>query len=212
MRCIRAALEQGELAALVSALPSADVRARRSDLLRHAEVLQHAFEQHTVVPLEFGTLFASDDDVVAELLEPRYEDLVALLQRLDGLVELTVRAFYDENRVLAAIVRDDPRSLRCAAGAPRPSRLGEAVAEALAAAGPVTRTRSLRSCPPSRTRRSSKSASPNSRSSELRSSSAVRRRRIGRAGRGRRAVRRRDPLQAHRAAAAHHFVSEQWAS
>lgn len=128
------AVEHGELAALVSELPTADVRARRRDLLRHAEVLQQAFEQRTVLPLEFGTLFANDDDVVAELLEPRYEALVALLQRLEGLVELTVRAFYDENAVLAAIVRDDPQiaALRGAGVQAQQVLLGEAVAEALA--------------------------------------------------------------------------------
>jgi hypothetical protein len=127
-------LEHGELAALVSELPSADVRARRRDLLRHAEVLQQVFERRTVVPLEFGTLFASEDDVVSDLLESRYEDLVALLQRLDGLVELTVRAFYDESLVFAAIVQDEPEvaALRGAGGQAQQVRLGEAVAEALA--------------------------------------------------------------------------------
>jgi gas vesicle protein GvpL/GvpF len=127
-------LEHGELAALVSELPSADIRARRRDLLRHAEVLRKAFERRTVVPLEFGTLFASEDDVVADLLEPRYEDLIALLQGLDGLVELTVRAFYDETGVFAAIVRDDPEvaALRGAGDQAQQVRLGEAVAEALA--------------------------------------------------------------------------------
>jgi hypothetical protein len=127
-------IEHGELVALVSELPSADIRARRRDLLRHAEVLQQAFDRRTVVPLEFGTLFASEDDVVAELLEPRYEDLVALLQRLDGLVELTVRAFYDEAGVLAEIVRDEREvaALRGAGGQAEQVRLGEAVAAALA--------------------------------------------------------------------------------
>jgi hypothetical protein len=127
-------IEHGELVALVSELPSADIRARRRDLLRHAEVLQHAFDRRTVVPLEFGTLFASEDDVVADLLEPRYEDLVALLQQLDGLVELTVRGFYDEDGVLAAIVRDEPEvaALRGAGGQAQQVRLGEAVAAALA--------------------------------------------------------------------------------
>jgi hypothetical protein len=127
-------VEHGELSALVSELPSADVRARRRDLLRHAEVLQKAFDRRTIVPLEFGTLFASEDDVVAELLEARYEDLVALLQRLDGLVELTVRGFYDEDGVLGAIVRDDPEvaALRGASGQAQQVRLGESVAAALA--------------------------------------------------------------------------------
>jgi gas vesicle protein GvpL/GvpF len=127
-------LEHGELAALVSGLPSADVRARRRDLLRHAEVLQQAFEKHTVVPLGFGTVFDSGDDVVRELLEPRYEELVDLLQRLDGLVELTLRAFYDDDAVLAAIVHDEPQvaALRGSAAHGDQVRLGEAVAQALA--------------------------------------------------------------------------------
>lgn len=127
-------LEHGELAALVSDLSSPNVRARRRDLLRHANVLQQAFEGQTVVPLRFGTVFSSDEDVVAELFGLRYEDLVALLQRLDGLGELTMRAFYDETGVLTAIVRDTPEvaGLRGAGGPAEQVRLGEAVAEALA--------------------------------------------------------------------------------
>src|SRR5438067_2961165 len=127
-------LEHGELAALVSELPSADVRARRRDLLRHADVLRQAFERETVIPLGFGTVFDSGEDVVSDLLEPRYEELVSLLQSLDGLVELTVRAFYDEAAVLAAIVLDDPQvaALRGASGHAAQVQLGEAVADALA--------------------------------------------------------------------------------
>ena len=127
-------LEYGELAALVSELPSADIRARRRDLLRHEEVLQQAFEQRTILPLGFGTVFASGEDVIADLLEPRYEELVALLHSLDGLVELTVRAFYDESRVLAAIVRDEPRiaALRGSSSPADQVALGEAVAQVLA--------------------------------------------------------------------------------
>lgn len=127
-------VEHGELAALVSDLPSADIRARRRDLLRHAEVLQQAFERRTILPLGFGTVFASSEDVVADLLEPRYEELVAMLQSLDGLVELTLRALYDEAGVLAAVVRDEPRiaSLRGSSNPADQVALGEAVAKALA--------------------------------------------------------------------------------
>jgi len=127
-------LEHGELAALVSELPSADIRARRRDLLRHADVLQQAFERRAILPLGFGTVFASSEDVVAELLEPRYEELVALLQSLDGLVELTLRALYDEAGVLAAVVRDEPRiaALRGSSNPADQVALGEAVAHALA--------------------------------------------------------------------------------
>jgi gas vesicle protein GvpL/GvpF len=127
-------VEHGELAAIVSPLASADVRARRRDLLRHAEVLQQAFARSAVVPLGFGTVFASDDDVVSDLLEPRYEELVELLHRLDGLVELTVRALYDESAVLAGIVAGEPRiaALRGSSNPADQVALGEAVAHALA--------------------------------------------------------------------------------
>jgi len=127
-------LEHGELAALISELPSADIRARRRDLLRHADVLQQAFERRAILPLGFGTVFASSEDVVAELLEPRYEELVALLQSFDGLVELTLRALYDEAGVLAAVVRDEPRiaALRGSTNPADQVALGEAVAHALA--------------------------------------------------------------------------------
>lgn len=128
-------LEHGELTALVSAVEDAEIRARRRDLLSHADVVQRAFERATVVPLRFGTVFASRDDVVAGFLEPRYEELVQLLTQLDGLVELTVRAFYEEEPVLAEIVREEAEvaGLRNRADPGAQIRLGEAVAQALAA-------------------------------------------------------------------------------
>jgi hypothetical protein len=126
-----------QLAAIVSPVPSPSVRARRRDLIRHSEILQDAFERDTVVPLRFGTVFAREADVVADLLEPRHDELVTVLRRLAGTVELTVRAFYDEDAVLGEIVRGDRAvaALRGAAdGNPALGlQLGEAVAAALAA-------------------------------------------------------------------------------
>ena len=124
-------VRHGELAAIVSAIPSAKVRARRQDLMRHTDVLQAAFDRDTVVPMRFGTVFPSGEELVAELLEPRHDDLVALLRRFGGLAELTVRAFFLEEPVLAEIVREDRQVARLRGGGDR-LRLGEAVANALA--------------------------------------------------------------------------------
>lgn len=126
-----ALVRHGELAAIVSSIPSSTVQARRQELIRHSDVLQAAFERDTVVPLRFGTVFPSGDDLVADLLEPRHDDLVALLRRFVGLAELTVRAFFLEEPVLAEIVREDRGVARLRGGADR-LRLGEAVAAALA--------------------------------------------------------------------------------
>jgi hypothetical protein len=120
------------LAALVSDVPSAGVRARRRDLLAHSDVLQSAFATGTVVPLRFGTVFVDDAAVAEELLGERHDALESLLEQLDGTAELSVRASYVEDAVLAEIVRDDARVARLRAQS-RDVELGEAVAAALVA-------------------------------------------------------------------------------
>ena len=122
-------VEHGELAAVTSPFAGSELRARRRDLLRHAEIVQRTFDRGTVVPLRFGAVV---DDVVSDLLEPRYDELRSLLRSLDGLVEVTLRAFYREEDVLRAIMRDEPR-LAGLRGKAAPVQLGEAVARALAA-------------------------------------------------------------------------------
>jgi hypothetical protein len=134
-------LEYGELAALVSALDSPEVRARRRDLLRHMEVLRSAFADQIVLPLRFGTVFDGPEEVERELLAARYEELVALLQEFDGLAELRVHASFRQEAVLAEIVREDRgvarlRELTRNAGPdadPLRVQLGEAVARGIEA-------------------------------------------------------------------------------
>jgi Gas vesicle synthesis protein GvpL/GvpF len=133
-------VEHGELAAIVSDAPPGQLRAKRRDVLRHTEVLQRALENETVLPLAFGIVFASRTSVVDDLLVARYEELVELMHRFDALIELTVRAFYREDAVLAEIVREDRAisELREATQTGAVSeaarvRLGEAVAQQLEA-------------------------------------------------------------------------------
>jgi|SRR5579862_839517 len=133
-------LEHGELAAIASDLQPGLVRAKRRDVLRHMEVLQRALETETVLPLAFGIVFGDRASVVDDLLVARYEELVGLLHRFDGLVELTVRAFYREDFVLAEIVRDDRGIARLRDSGRRGAvsqrtqiHLGEAVAHQLEA-------------------------------------------------------------------------------
>jgi len=102
------AVKSGELAALVSALPEQQFRIRRRDLLSHLSVLEDAFGAGTVIPCAFGMVLASDDAVVREFLDPRREELLGLLSRLDGYGQLNVRVSYDEQVVLEEIVRADP--------------------------------------------------------------------------------------------------------
>jgi len=130
----------GDLAAIVSSLPSGEVRIRRSDLVNHLRVLEHAFAEATVVPCAFGMVLMSEEAVRDEFLEPRREELVALLQRLDGHGQLNVRVTYDQDVVLQEVVEADPmiahlreqtRALDEEAGYSLRMQLGERVATAL---------------------------------------------------------------------------------
>jgi Gas vesicle synthesis protein GvpL/GvpF len=131
----------GEVAALVSSV-SPPIRAKRRELMSHAEVLNDISTSATVVPLRFGTIFHDPDSVVTEFLEPRHDELAKLLETLAGRAELMVKAYYVEEAILAEIVREDRHVARLrAATLERPPaaahaeriELGRAVAAALEA-------------------------------------------------------------------------------
>jgi hypothetical protein len=137
------ALADGAVAALVSSLPPGELRIRRRDLLSHLRVLEDAFAETTVVPCAFGMVLSSEDAVRSEFLEPRRDDLLALLQRLQGHEQLNVRVMYREDVVLQEIVAGDPeiaqlreqtRGLAEDAGYSLRMQLGELVAAALGSA------------------------------------------------------------------------------
>jgi hypothetical protein len=97
-----------DLAALVSAVEP-PIRAKRRELLSHAEVLNAAIAAGAVVPLRFGYLFPDEETLIADFLRPRGDELTSLLSELAGLVELTLKGFYRQDAVLAEIVRTNPR-------------------------------------------------------------------------------------------------------
>jgi hypothetical protein len=116
-------VERDGLAALVSKLPNGQLRARRRDLTRHLRALEETFAQATVVPCPFGTVLPSEEAVETYLLEARRDELVDLLDRLEGRVQMTVKATHEEDEILREIVSAEPEIARLRQ---RTSRLGEA--------------------------------------------------------------------------------------
>jgi hypothetical protein len=105
-------VDHREIAALTSRVEGTKIRARRRDLLSHSQVLSTALEQGTVLPLRFGVVFQSEEELVDSFLRPRHDELTALLRTFEGRVELSVKAFYREDAILAEIVRENPRIAR----------------------------------------------------------------------------------------------------
>ncbi|MCD0485930.1 GvpL/GvpF family gas vesicle protein [Streptacidiphilus sp. ASG 303] len=128
-------LREGPLAAVVADAPER-VRPRRRDLMTHQELLLALAEEGAVLPMRFG-MVARDENVVRDQLATGREAHLAALDRLDGRVEMNLKAL-PASDALAALVTEEPKVRRLREEARRRPgyeanlRLGEAVSEALA--------------------------------------------------------------------------------
>jgi hypothetical protein len=127
----------GDLAVVVSEI-DAEARVRRDDLLAHARVLETLVEGGTVLPMRFGTIVENDQEAAYNIIESGKTGLTSLLESLDGHVQLTVKAYHQEDEALKDLLGQRPeiRSLRDQAASGPASyqsqvQLGEAVAVAL---------------------------------------------------------------------------------
>jgi Gas vesicle synthesis protein GvpL/GvpF len=98
------------LAALVTECPDAPI-ARRAELMAHAQVLEQVVETETVLPMQFGMCMPDDQTVRHELLVAHRPRLGALLDQLDGTVQLTVKVVYREDDALREVLHRSPRLL-----------------------------------------------------------------------------------------------------
>jgi Gas vesicle synthesis protein GvpL/GvpF len=101
----------GELAALVSDVEAGPLVAARG-LRAHWRVLEEAASKATVLPVRFGTVMENDGAVIDQFLAPRHDRLVAQLTELSGKVQLSVKAFYEEDRLMRGVVESSPAVAR----------------------------------------------------------------------------------------------------
>ena len=101
-------VREGELAVVVSDLPLDQPPGRAPDVVAHHEVLDAIAGATSVVPVQFGSLLASEEDVREDLLLARGDDFAALLEELAGRAQMNLRASYLDDVVLAEVVREDP--------------------------------------------------------------------------------------------------------
>jgi hypothetical protein len=134
-------IEGDGVAALVSPVDDAEIRLKRRDLHRHLRVIEAAFQATTILPCPFGTTVESESDLEHGVLAGARERLLAGLARLQGTVQMNVKATYDEEALLRELVATDPQiaalreRTRAAgdAGYYERLQLGEIVAERIGA-------------------------------------------------------------------------------
>ena len=96
-------LDAGGLAAVVGPVPGDDELTAQS-LWRREELLESLMAERDVLPVRFGTRFASEEEAARAVTAQR-ESLFAALDRVRGAVELSVRGPAEARDALRAIAR-----------------------------------------------------------------------------------------------------------
>jgi Gas vesicle synthesis protein GvpL/GvpF len=129
-----------DLAAVVSDAPRDGYDVTRENLLAHQRVITQAMTRSDVLPVSFGTVAESDQQVQEQLLYGAADELHRALAEVRGCIELELKVLWNEERLFAEIVaeNDDIRALRDSfAGQPPEAtqyeriQLGELVAAAI---------------------------------------------------------------------------------
>jgi len=102
-------IESDGIAAIVSPVDDPEIRLKRQDLNRHLRVIESAFATTTILPCPFGTTVESKSDLEEAVLAGAREQLLAGLTRLEGTVQMNVKAMYDEEALLRELLAVDPQ-------------------------------------------------------------------------------------------------------
>lgn len=100
-------VELGDVAALTSEVPDTEVVGVPAEIRAYAAVLDGVAAERPVLPMRFGTAVLDEKALEQAFPIDRRGALAGDLHRLDGLAQLTVRARYVQDAVLAELITDD---------------------------------------------------------------------------------------------------------
>ncbi len=95
-----------ELAAVVSDTPIVIYDPTRENILAHEFVNETVMREFTVIPMSFGTVFRSEEDV-GQLLRSTYEAFTGVLETMKDKIEFGVQIRWDRDRVIESIEQDN---------------------------------------------------------------------------------------------------------
>ncbi|HET8655909.1 MAG TPA: GvpL/GvpF family gas vesicle protein [Longimicrobiaceae bacterium] len=91
-----------ELAAVVSDTPIRIYDPTRENVLAHEFVNETVMREYTVIPMSFGTLFRTQEDIV-ELLKSTYQAFDDVLEKMKDKIEFGLKVLWDREKVIASI-------------------------------------------------------------------------------------------------------------
>src|SRR3989454_1379913 len=95
-----------DIAAVVSDTPIEVFDATRENVLAHERVNEAVMRDHTVIPMSFGTVFKTRDDII-ELLRGAYSAFIDVLLKMEDKVEFGLKVLWERDEVVKQIERED---------------------------------------------------------------------------------------------------------
>ena len=99
-------IARGDLAAVVSDAPLEVLDPTRDNVLAHQRVNETVMKQHTVLPMSFGTVFKTHDDVV-ELLRSASDAFSDVLNKMEAKLEFGLKVVWDRDAIIREIEEED---------------------------------------------------------------------------------------------------------
>jgi len=98
-------VNHGDIAAVVSRTPVFIFDPTRENALAHEHVIETVMKNHTIIPMSFGTVFRTDDDI-REVLRSIYPSVKDVLKQMAGKVEFGLKVTWDRDRIIDELQRE----------------------------------------------------------------------------------------------------------
>jgi hypothetical protein len=95
-----------DMAAIVSDVPIAPLDSTRENVLAHERVNETVMRDHTVIPMSFGTIFKTREDIL-ELLRSAYDAFADVLNKMQDKLEFGLKVLWDRDEIVRAIETED---------------------------------------------------------------------------------------------------------
>jgi hypothetical protein len=95
-----------DIAAVVSNTPIVVQEPTRDNVLAHQRVNETVMQQHTVIPMSFGTVFKTDEDIM-ELLRSAYDAFTDVLNKMQDKFEFGLKVLWDRDQIIREIEGED---------------------------------------------------------------------------------------------------------
>ncbi len=99
-------VHHGELAAVVSDTPLRIYDPTRENVLTHEFVNETVMREYTVIPMSFGTLFRTEDDII-ELLKSTYQAFDDVLEKMKDKIEFGLKVLWNREQVITSIEEEN---------------------------------------------------------------------------------------------------------